>query len=57
MLMVLVCHSLRAVCASSSSSWSGSISVFSSSTRCIACAYCFTACLRSGCCALMVWAG
>ena len=47
MLMVFVCHSLRVFCASSNSSWRGSISAFSSSTRCIACAYCLTACLRS----------
>ena len=57
MLMVFMCHSLRDFCASSKSSCRGSISAFSSSTRCIACAYCLTACLRSGWCALMIWAG
>ena len=57
MLMVFMCHSLRAFCASSNSSWRGSISAFSSSTRCIACAYCLTACFSSGWCALMIWAG
>ena len=46
MLMVFVCHSLRTFCASSNSS-------FISSTRCIACAYCLTACWRSK----SVWSG